>query len=159
VAAVSPTPAPAALPAVGGGSVALTLEGGNRIKVGEETIVSVVIRADQPLVSTALQLGFDPRAVKILEVVEGGLLRDDGAQTTFSARTDEAAGRVFIGVARPVNVPGAIGEGTLVQLRVEGLAPAAAAPFRVVVFSGIGPGNSVLSAPLPAALDLVVTEP
>jgi general secretion pathway protein D len=153
LAAVSPTAAAAA------GALSLAFEGGNRIKVGEETTVNLMIRADQPLVSTALQIGFDPKALKILEVVEGGLLRDDGVPTTFSARTDEAAGRVFIGLARPASGPGATGAGLLVQLRVEGLAPAAAAPLQVVVFSGIGPGNSVQSAPLPAPLELVVTEP
>jgi hypothetical protein len=51
------------------------------------------------------------------------------------------------------------GEGALLQLRVKGVAPIQDAPIRVVVFSGIGPGNKIQSTALPAPLELTVGEP
>jgi general secretion pathway protein D len=148
--------APAPLPAAPGAAhVALAFEGGNRLKVGEEAVIQLQMRTDNPLVSTAFQLAFDPQALKVLEVTEGEVLREDGARTTFSARTDASAGRVFIGVSRPTD-NGAAGQGTLVQVRVQAIAAADAAPLRVVGFSAIGPGNRIEPATLPAALDLVV---
>lgn len=156
VSPVKPGAAPAPLAAApAAAQVALVLAGSNRLKVGEEATVNLQLRSDQPLVSAAFQIGFDPKAVKILEVSEGDVLTADGTRTTFSARTDANAGRVFVGVARPGGDAGTTGEGTLVQVRVQGLA-AAAAPLRVLGFSAIGPGNRVLPATLPAALDILV---
>lgn len=156
VSPVKPGAAPAPLPTgPAPAQVALVLAGANRLKVGEEATVNLQMRSDQPLVSTAFQIGFDPKAVKILEVSEGDVLAADGTRTTFSARTDANAGRVFVGVARPGGDAGTTGEGTLVQVRVQGVA-AAAAPLRVLGFSAIGPGNRILPATLPAALDIVV---
>jgi hypothetical protein len=116
----------------------------------------VQIKADQPLVSTAFQIAYDPKAVKLLDVTEGDLLKGDGAQTTFSARKDENTGVVFVGVSRPAGGDGSSGEGSLVQVRVQGLAVAPTAPVRVTGFSAIGPGNRIVPVPAAAALDLAV---
>jgi general secretion pathway protein D len=148
----APTPPPAA-PA--GGAVALSFEGATRLKVGEETTINLQLRADQPLVSTAFQIGFDPKAVRIVEVTEGTVLREGGAQTTFSARTDANAGRVVVGIARPTD-NATTGQGTLVQVKMVGLAAAEAAPVRVLGFSAVGPGNRIQAATLPPPHDLAV---
>jgi general secretion pathway protein D len=144
----------AAVPA----GLSLALEGASEIKVGQETTLTLNVKAENALVSTALQIGYDPKAVKILEVGEGSLMHQDGTETTFSSRIDESAGRIFVGLARNGRV-GATGEGALLQLRVEGIAPAEAAPVKVTVFSGIGPGNKIVPAALPAPLDMAVVEP
>jgi len=135
--------------------LSLALAGPPQLKVGQESTLQLRLKAEQPLISTALQLAYDAKAMKILEVSEGTLMRQDGTQTSFSTRMDEAAGRIFVGLSR-AGQRGATGEGVLLQLRVQGLAPATAAPVSVVVFSGIGPGNSLQAAPLPAPLDLSV---
>jgi general secretion pathway protein D len=140
------------------GGLSMTLEGAHELKVGQETTVQLRIKADSPLLSTALQIGYDPKALKVLEVSEGSLMRQGGAQTTFSSRMDENAGRIFVGLAR-TGSSGTTGDGALLQLRVEGVAPSEAAPVKVVVFSGIGPGNKIQSATMPAPLELAVVEP
>ncbi|MEJ8834918.1 secretin and TonB N-terminal domain-containing protein [Ramlibacter sp. AN1133] len=159
-AAPGATPAaPAASPqsaAPASGAVALTLEGARSLKVGEEATINVQLKADQPLVSTAFQIAYDPKAVKLLDVTEGELLKSDGAATTFSARRDDAAGMVFVGVARPAGSEGSAGEGTLVHVRVQGLAAAPAAAVRVTGFSAIGPNNRIVPAPAAAAVELAV---
>lgn len=144
-----------AAPATGAASLQLALDGERTLKVGEEAVLLLRLKADQPLASTALQLGYDPKAIKILEVTEGPLMRQNDAQTTFSTRMDETAGRIFVGLSR-AGPQGASGEGVLLQLRVQGLAPASSVPLQVTVFSGIGPGNTPLSVLLPPPLDLSV---
>jgi general secretion pathway protein D len=155
----APTPTPSAAQqsaAPATGNVALTLEGANTVKVGEEATLNVRVKADQPLVSAAFQIAYDPKAVKLLDVSEGDLLKSDGAQTTFSARRDDAAGMVFVGLSRPTGAEGSSGEGTLVQVRVQGLAAAASAPVKVTGFSAIGPNNHIVPAPAAAAAELAV---
>ncbi|MBS1191794.1 MAG: secretion type protein [Rhodocyclaceae bacterium] len=148
--------APLAIPTVTApAATVLNLEGSQEIKVGQESTLTLRVKADQPLVSTALQIDYDPKAVKVLAVAEGDLMRQDGTQTRFSTRMDEAAGRVFVGLSRSGG-SGATGEGTLVTLRVAGVAPAAATPVQVVVFSGMGPGNNLHATPLPAPLAVAV---
>lgn len=141
--------------APGPASLQLALDGERTLKVGEEGVLLLRLKADQPLASTALQLGYDPKALKILEVTEGPLMRQNDGQTTFSTRMDETAGRIFVGLSR-AGQQGASGEGVLLQLRVQALAPASAVPLQVTVFSGIGPGNTPLSVSLPPPLDLSV---
>jgi general secretion pathway protein D len=147
-------PAPRAAASQGDGAVALAFEGNQEIKVGEEATLVLKLKADQPLLSTALQIGYDPKAVRIVAVSEGELFSRDGAQTSFSTRMDEAAGRVFVGLARSGG-GGITGEGVLLKLKVAGAAPAQAA-VKVAVFSAIGPGNSLHAPALPAPLHLTV---
>jgi general secretion pathway protein D len=136
-------------------AVTLALEGKSELVVGQEGILKLNIKADQPLVSSALQIGYDPKAIKVLEVLEGSLMKRDGAQTTFSTRMDENAGRVFVGLSRSGS-GGVTGEGELLQLRVQGLAAQPTSAVRVVVFSGMGPGNTLHSPALPAPLSVNV---
>lgn len=149
-------PAPGAAPVAANTSgLSLALEGAGEVKVGQESILKLNVKADQPLVSSALQIGYDPKVIKVLEVKEGALMKRDGTQTTFSTRMDDNAGRVFVGLSRSGN-GGTTGEGELLQLRVQGVAPAAGSPVRVVVFSGMGPGNTLHSPALPQPLSLSV---
>ena len=138
--------------------VVLGIQGPHQLKIGEEGTITLHLKAEQPLTSTALELSYDPRALKILGVTEGPLMRTGGIETTFSARTDDSAGHISIAVARPGG-EGTAGEGPLVQLRVQGLVAAAAAPLKVEVFSAIGPGNTLPPAALPVPFELSVTEP
>ncbi|HEY0823502.1 MAG TPA: cohesin domain-containing protein, partial [Ramlibacter sp.] len=138
--------------------VVLAIQGPGRLKVGEEATITLNLKADQPLVSTAIEMSYDPKALKILGVNEGPLMRTGGVETTFSARTDDTAGRISIAVARPGG-QGTAGEGPLLELRVQGLVPAASAPLKVEVFSAIGPGNTLPPAAIPVPFPLAVTEP
>ena len=145
VAAVAPT-------------ASLAIEGPPKLRIGEEATITLMLRADQPLVSTGLQLAYDPKALKVLEVTEGPLMRSGGVATSFLARNDESAGRISVGVTRQGG-QGTAGEGPLLQLRVQGLAAAASAPLKVEVFSAIGPGDTLAPTGLPNAFELSVTEP
>jgi hypothetical protein len=134
--------------------VVLALEGVSRIRVGEEAVFNLQVRSGEPLVSTAFQIAYDPKVLKVMEVSEGGALREDGTPTTFSARDDQS-GMVSVGVARQGG-SGVSGEGTLVQVRVQAIAPAEATPLKVLGVSAIGTNNRVQSATGPAPVDLAV---
>ena len=82
-------------------------------------------------------------------------MKSDGAQTTFSTRMDENAGRVFVGLSRATN-GGITGDGELLLMRVQGVAPAPASALKIVVFSGMGPGNALHSPPQLPSLSVAV---
>jgi len=147
------TPPPPGAP--NGGPVTATFDGNNQLKVAQDGTINLNLHFDQPLVSTAFQLGFDPKVVKIDEVTEGNALRADGVQTTFSSRIDAEGGRIIIGIARPTD-NGTTGDGTLVQVRMTALAPAESTALRVLGFSAVAPGNRIQPVTMPQALNLVV---
>jgi general secretion pathway protein D len=129
---------------------------------GESGEIALRLVASEPLASAAVQIGFDPTALRILAASEGDLLKQGDAATEFTSRVDEAAGRVFVGISRR-DGSGARGEGTLLRLRVTALpttedeAPPAAS-LQLVSFTGQGPGQRMLAAtPLPP-LDLAETQ-
>jgi general secretion pathway protein D len=152
--AAAPAPGSTAAPAAGGG-VALSIAGNANAKVGEEVIVALQAKAEQPLVSSALQVGFDPAAFRVVEVAEGDLFKRDGAQTTFTHRIDATTGKVFVGLSRAGGA-GASGEGTILTVKLAALAEKAKSPVQVSVFSGVGPGNKLVPTTLPQPLEITV---
>lgn len=129
----------------------LTLSGTGDTKVGQTFQVTLQARADEPVISSAMQLAYDTSALRVLEVTEGDLLKQDGAQTNFSQRVDAAGGKVFIGLTR-AGGSGARGLGSLVNIKFEATAAKAAAPIQVAVFSGVGAANALLPSTLPEPL-------
>lgn len=136
--------------------IALSFEGNANVKNGQDFLVLLTARSDQPVLSTAIQLSFDPQALRVVEVSEGDLLRQDGASTNFSHKVDPGTGKVFIGLSRP-GTSGATGRGSLVAVKFAAQAPAPKAPISVTVFSGVGAGNRLLPVTMPAALDVKVS--
>ena len=122
-------------------------------KVGQEFVVTLQSQSDQPIVSAALQLSYDPAAMRVVEVIEGDMLKQEGGQTNFSQRVDATAGKIFIGVARP-GTTGVAGQGNLVSVRFAATAEKPKAPIQVSVFSGVGQGNKLLPANVPPPLDI-----
>jgi general secretion pathway protein D len=142
--------ASAAAPA-SAGPLTLTLTGAGDAKVGQAFSVTLQARADEPVISSAMQFAYDTSALRVLEVTEGDLLRQDGAQTNFSKRVDAAGGKVFIGLTRSGG-SGARGTGSLVSIKFEATAAKVAAPIQVAVFSGVGAANNLLPSTLPEPL-------
>jgi general secretion pathway protein D len=167
--AASPTTPPEAAPApspvegaqepaaaTSGQAVTLSLEGSPDVKVGQEFIVALMAQADQPLLSTAIQVSYDAQALRVVEVSEGDLMKQEGAQTNFSHKVDPATGKIFLGLSR-AGATGASGRGNLVMLKFAAQGEKPKAPVGVAVFSGVGTGNRLLPAALPAPLDIKVS--
>jgi general secretion pathway protein D len=138
------------------GAVAVTLQGPSEIKVGQEFLVALQTRADTPMVSSAVQLTYDAAALRVVDISEGDLMKNDGSPTNFSQREEPASGKIFVGLSRNGG-KGAKGQGTLMTVKFAAKAPQAEAPVRMAVFSGVGEGNKLLSVPLPPPLSIKVS--
>lgn len=114
-------------------SVGLAWKGPAQVKAGESFQVELMVETDGTVRSLPFQLGFDPTAIQVLEVAEGGFFKQDNGQTTFSSSIDAAAGKVFVSVTRS-DVEGAVGTGSVVKLTLRSL-NAAKLPSELKVLS------------------------
>ena len=135
--------------------IAVTLQGSGDVKVGQEFLLTVPTVAEQPLVSTALQVSYDAQALRVVEVTEGDLMKQDAGQTSFSHKVEPATGKIFIGLSRAGGTA-VTGRGNLVTIKFAAIAEKPKAPIQVVTFSGVGAGNKSLPATLPAPFEVKV---
>jgi len=116
------TPAPAAPEPAGdtaanakdpsGRPIVLSWQGPTQAKVGDEFQVMVAAQTSQSLDTLSFTLGYDPKALKIVRVAEGDLLKQNGKKTTFTSKIDPDTGRAFFHMAR-LGPGGATGKGSL----------------------------------------------
>jgi general secretion pathway protein D len=156
-AAPSPAPAEPAEPAsstapTSEAPVSLAWHGTQAVRTGQEFLLALQGTSDQPLLSTAMQIAFDPNALRAVDVIEGDLLKREGAQTNFSQRVDQASGKIYVGLSR-AGASGVSGTGSLILVKFAATA-APASPIQVTVFSGVGAGNKLLPANLPPPFEL-----
>lgn len=161
------TPAPAAQPIkpaksqprVPAESLRLSWVMPSEMHAGEEAVFVLQAQAGQPLHSSSLQLSYDPAQLKVLEVLEGGLLQHDSTKTSFTPRLDEIAGVVSTSQTRSSS-NGATGSGGLLQVRVRALqssdAQSQQASMKLIKFSGIGQDNRLIAATLPTPQSVTV---
>ena len=135
--------------------IAVTLQGSGDVKVGQEFLLTVPTVTEQPLVSTALQVSYDAQALRVVEVTEGDLMKQDAGQTSFSHKVEPATGKIFIGLSRAGGTA-VTGRGNLVTIKFAAIAEKPKAPVQVVTFSGVGAGNKSLPATLPAPFEVKV---
>jgi general secretion pathway protein D len=90
--------------------------------VGSTFQVSIVASNARDLFSLPLQLQFDPRVLKLVNVDSGDLLARDG-QAVALVHRDEGNGAVTMFTARPPGTKGISGQGTVYTLIFKTLAP------------------------------------
>lgn len=86
---------PAALDAV-----SLIWQGPERAKVGEPLVLTLNMQSQIPLQGMPFLIQFDPAAMQVMTVEEGGFFRQLGGSTNFSHRIDGKQGKVFVAVVR-----------------------------------------------------------
>lgn len=84
-------------------------------RVGEEFSLQLHLSSDAPVLSVPVTMGFDARALSVLSVTEGDLLKTGAAATTFTSRVDPA-GQIVLTASRGGDV-GATAAGTLATIR------------------------------------------
>jgi general secretion pathway protein D len=84
------------------------------------------------LASTPMQIRFDPKILRLNDVVRGDLLASDGQQVAFSKNVLNDSGEATINVSRFPTTGGVSGSGSLVTL----------------VFQAVGKGDTVVTAQL-----------
>lgn len=140
--------------AAGGGSAQMLWQGPTQTKVGDTFAVQLVMQAEQPVVSVPIAIGFDPRLLQVVDVSEGGFLRQGGAQTSFSYRVDPG-GQVVMTATSSGNA-GATAPDAIVTMNFRALA-AGAARVELITAAPVGNGGSTVSAVLPGPHAVAIT--
>jgi len=114
-------------------------------RVGELVTLSLNAKANEPMASASLQIGYDPLKLAVLEVKEGSLLRQGEARTVFNHKIDPARGRILVSINRG-GAEGATGEAPLVGVTFKPVAESPAIPVELTVISPVGTGGRQLDA-------------
>lgn len=115
----------------------LSWQGPVDIRVGEEFNLQLQLSTNTPVLSVPATIGFDARALAVLSVTEGELLKSGAASTTFTSRVDPA-GQIVMTATRSADA-GATGAGTLATIRFR--TTSAAQRDTAVVLLNAAPSN------------------
>ena len=118
------TPAPAAAPApTPGAAPTLRFEPANpQVGVGETVAVNVFVDNANQLFGLPLRFGFDPKLVRLADIVKGTFLQGDGQDLIFSKNIRNEVGQAAINTSRFPGTGGVDGAGLVVTLTIEGIA-------------------------------------
>ena len=134
------------------GSLGVTWQGPTQVKVGEPFTLILNLASDLPVSSLPLLIGYDQTALQAVTVSEGEFLKQNNAQTQFSQRVDQAAGRIFVGMGR-AGGDGAKGSGQMLSVTFR---PLQAAPQAKVQLLALSAGGEAAKQP-PVMLPVVYT--
>lgn len=130
-------------PEAAAGEVMLAWSGPASAKVGEEIAVTLSASSSKPLNTSLLTLNYDPKALAVLRINEGSLLKRGGARTAFRPRIDADTGRISVRLER-LGQSGVAGDGDLFSIVLKGNAPANDAKLGVLTTVSAGIGNQPL---------------
>ena len=130
--------------------IGLSWQGPKQVKAGEQFQLALMLKTNGGLRSLPFQMAYDPKALKVVEVAEGGFFKQNEAQTSFTSNVDVAGGKIFVGVVRPGS-DGAAGESSLATLTFKALAPQPKAEVKLLTATPIGVGDKVPSPGMPDA--------
>ena len=91
--------------------------------VGTAFQVDIAVQNARNIHSVPLQLHYNPKQIKIMNILHGGFLSQDGQAVAVVQRVDEAAGMATITLTRPPGTPGVSGSGTLASISFQAAAP------------------------------------
>jgi len=83
------------------------------------------------LASTPMQIRFDPKVLRLNDVVRGNLLASDGQQVAFSKNVLNDSGEATVNISRLPATGGVSGSGSIITL----------------VFQAIGRGDTTVTVP------------
>lgn len=120
-----------------------------QVKAGETFTAVLELDADQPFRGVPVQFGYPKERLELLDVEEGDLFKQGGAQTSFTKTVDAVNGRGSAGVLRTAS-SGATGKGSVVTLRFKALS-AGSAEITLLSMQPVG-----LAGPVPRSASLPV---
>jgi len=114
-------PAPETTPPAGNARV-LFLPAQVETRVSNPVSVSLMLEGGADVASAPLQIQFDPRILRLTDVVRGDFLASDGQQPIFTKNIMNDAGTATIQLNRQPGTPGVNGGGVLVNLQFQAVA-------------------------------------
>jgi general secretion pathway protein D len=124
----APTPAPAAAPAAGRARVQFSPPV-VQTSVGSTVSVNVTIDGGADISSAPMQISFDPKVLKLNDVIRGDFLSSDGQQPVFTKNVMNDTGTATIQLGRQPGTPGVSGSGVLVTLNFQAVGKGATPVF------------------------------
>lgn len=110
------------------------------VGVGSQVSVNVFVDNAQDLMAAPLRIQFDPKILRLADITRGALLEGDGVDLIFSKNIRNEVGQAAVNISRFPGTGGVNGNGVLVTLIFEGVAPSSG---RVrVVSTGARTSNS-----------------
>jgi len=100
-------------------NVTLSWEGPTQVALGESFDVTLKARSDVELRGLPMRIDFDPTALEVEDVVEGGFFSQNGGKTAFSRQIDNTNGTVLIALSR-VSGDSIKGDGPVLSLKLKG---------------------------------------
>lgn len=138
------------------GSLGVSWQGPTQATVGQPFTLTLNLASDQPVTTLPLLIGFDPSALQAVTVSEGEFLKQNNAQTQFSQRVDQAAGRIFVGMGR-AGGDGAKGSGQLLSITFKPLQETPQAQVQLLALSAGGEAAKQAPVILPVVYTLTVS--
>jgi len=93
--------------------------------------VSLMVENANDLASTPMQIRFDPKILRLNDVVRGNLLASDGQQVAFSKNVMNDTGEATVSASRFPSTGGVSGSGSVMTF----------------VFQAVGRGDTVIAVP------------
>lgn len=93
------------------------------LKQGDTTTIGLAVSTVNDLYSIPLLIHYNPAAVQVQEVRNGGFLSGGTQEIAIVQRIDEQRGEIIVSATRQPNSPGVNGTGTLFGIVVRAIAP------------------------------------
>ncbi|TLS17587.1 MAG: general secretion pathway protein GspD [Betaproteobacteria bacterium] len=137
-------------------TVELTWKAPPNAKLGETVTVGLKIKTDGAIRSLPFQVGFDPAAVEIIKVEDGGFFKTETGQAGLSTNVDLTTGKLFASLIRnTVDGPSGEGMAAVISMRVR----SADKPIELKLLGAtpISLSNQVAVPQLPPPMSIQVT--
>lgn len=118
------------------------------VKAGTEFTVNLSLSSAAALRGAPLEISFPTQSLEVLDVAEGGFFKQSGATTSFTHTVNTTTGRIGAGILSN-DSGGAMGQGTLLQLRLKAKAPGPV-DLNITSLKPIALSGQAPIAPLPA---------
>ncbi len=98
----------------------------NEVLRGNRIGLSAMVENAQNVFAASCSLSFDPKLLKLVDVQNGGFLSGDGKLLALAPRIENESGQAVISISRPPESAGINGNGVLLNLIFETVAPGVA---------------------------------
>ncbi len=131
----------------------LSWQGPSQAQVGDKISLTLNTQSTQGVKSLGFLVGYDPRVLKALDVIEGSFLKQDNSPSKLTKVIDQTTGQILIDLSSTA-AAGASGTGSVVAVVFEVLQGASQSQITTSQILPLGTGNETLTfnAPPPYAI-------
>lgn len=136
-------------------NVGLSWTGPSEINVGDTFKVQLKVKTDGVLRSLPFQGSFDPAALQIVEISEGGFFKQQDNASSFSHNIDSSGGKFYVSTSR-THAQGAHGEGIAATFTLRAIATHPKTEITLRSITPITDASQAPVTPLPAPYTITI---